>query len=52
VNETQSLRNIDSTKDNGYSIAKRMKFVDHNNANTFFDSYAPKLSTMDEMTNY
>jgi len=52
VDETQPLRNTDSAKDNGYSIAERMKFAGHNNADTFFGSYAPELSTVDGMASY
>ena len=29
-----------------------MKFAGHNNADTFFDSYAPELSTVDAMASY
>ena len=29
-----------------------MKFADHNNADIFFGSYAPELSTVDGMTSY
>lgn len=46
------MRYADSIEDNNYSIVERMKFVDHNNADTFFGSYAPELSTVDEMTSY
>ena len=45
-------RDTDSVKDNGYSTAERMKFAGHNNADTFFDSYAPELSTVDGMASY
>ena len=45
-------RDTDSAKDNGYSTAERMKFAGHNNADTFFDSYAPELSTVDGMASY
>ncbi|MCJ1278125.1 hypothetical protein MMC21_005940 [Puttea exsequens] len=38
--------------DNGYSISERMKFAGHNNADTFFGSYAPELSTVDGMASY
>ncbi|KAL2044983.1 hypothetical protein N7G274_002758 [Stereocaulon virgatum] len=38
--------------DDGYSIAERMKFTGHNNADTFFGSYAPELSTVDGMASY
>lgn len=47
-----SVRNADFSEDNDYSIVERMKFVDHNNADIFFDSYAPELSTVDEMASY
>lgn len=46
------MRYADPTGDNGYSIAERMKFVGHNNADTFFGSYAPELSTVDGMASY
>lgn len=46
------MRYADSTEDNDYSIVERMKFVNHNNADTFFDSYASELSTVDEMISY
>ena len=46
------LRHVDSATDNGYSIAKRIKFASHNNADTFFGSYAPELSTVDGMASY
>lgn len=46
------MRYTDSIEDNDYSIVERMKFVDHNNADTFFDSYASELSTVDEMISY
>lgn len=46
------LRHADSATDNGYSIAERMKFAGHNNADTFFGSYAPELSTVDGMASY
>ena len=45
-------RDTNSTKDNSYSTAKRMKFAGHNNADTFFDSYAPELSTIDGIASY
>ncbi len=47
-----SVRNADFSEDNGYSIAERMKFAGHNNADTFFGSYAPELSTVDGMASY
>lgn len=46
------MRQTDSAEDNGYSIAERMKFAGHNNADTFFGSYAPELSTVDGMASY
>ena len=46
------LRLADLATDNGYSIAERMKFAGHNNADTFFGSYAPELSTVDGMASY
>ena len=45
-------RDTNSTKDNGYSTAERIKFAGHNNADTFFDSYAPELSTVNGMASY
>ncbi|KAL2037958.1 hypothetical protein N7G274_009177 [Stereocaulon virgatum] len=39
-------------QNNGYSIAKRIKFAGHNNADTFFGLYAPELSTVDGMASY
>lgn len=52
MDETRPLRNTDSAKDSGYSIAERMKFAGHNNADTFFGSYACELSTVDGMASY
>ena len=49
---TPWVRHANSVKDNGYSISERMKFAGHNNADTFFGSYAPELSTVDGMASY
>ena len=43
---------INSGEDNGYSAAERMKFAGHNNADTFFGSYMPQLSTVDGISSY
>ena len=50
--ETQLLRHADSATDNGYSITERIKFAGHNNADTFFNSYAPELSTVNRIASY
>ena len=46
------FRDIDSIKDNDYSIVEKMKFVGHNNVDIFFDSYTPELNIVDGMINY
>ena len=48
----QPLRNTDSAKDNGYSIAERIKFAGYNNADIFFGLYVSELSTVDGMASY
>ena len=47
-----SIRYAKSTKDNSYSIAKRIKYVNYNNANILFNLYTPKLSTINKITSY
>lgn len=46
------MSDINIDEDNGYSIAERMKFAGHNNADTFFGSYMPQLSTVDGISSY
>lgn len=45
--ERVKIAGANNNKNNGYSAAERMKFAGHNNADTFFGSYMPQLSTAD-----
>ena len=51
-NETIFGGGADFDQDNGYSVAERMKFAGHNNADTFLGSYMPQLSTVDGISSY
>ena len=47
-----SIKRADFDENNDYSIAEKMKFANHKNANTFFDFYMSQLSMVNGIKNY